>query len=175
MSERGARDDAFPLRPYLPRDVMALRELFAASIEELTQDDYTEDQRAAWASRAEDAEAFGQRLASAVTLVVEVEGEYLGFATLKDNAVLDMLYVHPYHVGIGVGSALADALERIASARGAEVLTVEASDTSVEFFEGRDYTGKSRNVVPIDDEWLSNTTMTKDLKPAAPAGAEKDA
>ena len=39
----------YPLRPFLPGDTMALRELFAQSIEELTQDDYDEEQRAAWA------------------------------------------------------------------------------------------------------------------------------
>jgi len=48
----------YPLRPFLPADTMALRELFAQSIEELTQEDYDEDQRAAWASAAEDAAEF---------------------------------------------------------------------------------------------------------------------
>ena len=48
----------YPLRPFLPADPLALRELFAASVEELTQEDYDEDQRAAWVAFAEDAEAF---------------------------------------------------------------------------------------------------------------------
>ncbi len=37
-----------------------LAELFVASIEELTGEDYDEGQRAAWASTAEDIEAFGE-------------------------------------------------------------------------------------------------------------------
>ena len=49
---------SYPLRPFLPGDTIALRELFAQSIEELTADDYDEDQRVAWASTAADAEAF---------------------------------------------------------------------------------------------------------------------
>ncbi len=56
----------FPLRPFLPGDTMALRELFAQSIEELTQDDYDEDQRIAWVSAAEDADAFSERLGAIV-------------------------------------------------------------------------------------------------------------
>ena len=40
--------DDFPLRPFLPADTMALRDLFAQSIEELTAEDYDEDQRLAW-------------------------------------------------------------------------------------------------------------------------------
>ncbi|HPG89676.1 MAG TPA: GNAT family N-acetyltransferase [Hyphomicrobium sp.] len=163
--------DDFPLRPFLPGDTVALRELFAQSIEELTQDDYDEDQRAAWASTAEDANAFAQRLAQSLTLVVQVDGEYLGFGSLKDNKTIDMLFVHPYYAGEGVGTALLTALEKIAAARGAESLSVDASDTAQAFFEGHGFAGTLRNSVPRDDQWLSNTTMIKLLKPAASSGA----
>lgn len=154
-----------PLRPFMPADTMALRELFAASIEELTQEDYDEDQRVAWASAAEDAQAFARRLGAMVTLVVMIEGEYAGFGSLKDNKVLDMLFVHPYHAGEGVGTALCDALERIAAARGATEIAVDASETAAPFFEDRGYVATRRNSVPIEDQWLTNTTMVKKLTP----------
>ncbi|WP_291151036.1 GNAT family N-acetyltransferase [Hyphomicrobium sp.] len=154
---------SYPLRPFLPADTMALRELFAQSIEELTAEDYDEDQRAAWASTAVDAEAFAERLGSMVTLVVQVDGEYAGFASLKSNNIFDMLYVHPYHAGQGVGAALSDAIERLARGRGASEITVEASDTAVPFFEARGYQAKQRTMLPRDDLWLANTTMTKQL------------
>jgi putative acetyltransferase len=157
----------FPLRPFLPGDTMELRELFAQSIEELTQDDYDEDQRLAWITAAEDANEFQTRLAQMLTLVVQVEGEYLGFASLKDNKTIDMLFVHPYYAGEGVGSALLAALEKIAAARGAESISADASDAAQEFFEKRGYAAMQRNSVPLEDEWLSNTTMTKRLKPQA--------
>ncbi|MDX2288706.1 MAG: GNAT family N-acetyltransferase [Hyphomicrobiaceae bacterium] len=161
-----------PLRPLLPKDILALRELFAQSIEELTQDDYDEDQRVAWASLAADAEAFARRLTASTTLVVDLDGELAGFASLKDNTRLDMLYVHPYTAGQGIGSALAEAVEKIAAARGAKTVTVDASETAVAFFEGRGYIATARNAVPVDDQWLTNTTMTKILeKPGAESGA----
>lgn len=158
-----------PLRPFLPKDVLALRELFAQSIEELTQDEYDEDQRAAWASKAADPQAFGQRLGSETTLVVEIDGEYAGFGSLKDNRVIDMLYVHPYFAGRGVGTALADALEKLAKGRGSSEISVDASDAAQVFFEERGYVAQSRNSVPVEDQWLMNTTMTKSL-----GTAEKD-
>lgn len=161
-----------PLRPFIPADVMHLRELFAQSIEELTQDDYDEDQRIAWASVAADADSFARRLASMLTLVVQIEGEYAGFASLKDNTRLEMLYVHPDFAGQGVGATLADALERIAAARGAKDITVDSSDTAAMFFEGRGYKPLQRNSMPVDDQWLANTTMKKDLAPAA-KGSDK--
>ena len=153
----------YPLRPFLPADTMALRELFAQSIEELTADDYDEDQRVAWAATAADAEAFAERLGGMVTLIVQVDGEHAGFASLKNNDTFEMLYVHPHFAGQGVGRALADAIERLAQARGAKEITVEASDTAEPFFEGRGYVGSQRNMIPRDDLWLPNTTMKKQL------------
>lgn len=158
--------DDFPLRPYLAADTMALRELFAQSIEELTQDDYDEDQRLAWVSSAQDAEEFAARLSGMLTLVVQLDGEYLGFASLKDNTHIDMLFVHPYYASKGVGSTLMSALEAIAAARGTEAVTVDASDTAMAFFERRGFEATQRNSIPLDELWLSNTTMTKRLKAA---------
>ena len=44
----------FALRPYLPQDTPVLADIFRASIEELTEDDYTPPQQEAWASAADD-------------------------------------------------------------------------------------------------------------------------
>jgi putative acetyltransferase len=159
----GFSGDEYPLRPFVAADTMALRELFAQSIEELTQEEYTEEQRLAWVGQAVDSDAFADKLGKQLTLIVQVAGDYLGFATLKDNTMIDMLYVHPHHAGLGVGTALIDALEKIATARGTAELTVEVSDTAVPFFESRGYVASSRNLLAIDDEWLSNTTMKKAL------------
>lgn len=153
----------YPLRPFLAADALALRDVFGQSIEELTADDYDEEQRLAWMATAEDGAEFAKRLGGMLTLLVQVDGEYLGFGSLKDNKTIDMLYVHPHHAGAGVGTALLTALERIAAARGASALSVEASDTAQPFFERRGYQPVQRNSTPIDDQWLYNTTMTKTL------------
>ncbi len=152
-----------PMRPFLIADTPRLQDLFAQSIEELTQDEYDEDQRLAWITRAADAEAFANRLGSNLTILVEQDGEILGFASLAGNKEIDMLYVHPYAVGQGVGSALVEAMEKLAAARGAENLSVDASDTAHEFFSRRGYADVRRNTIPLDNVWMSNTTMTKPL------------
>jgi putative acetyltransferase len=159
-----ARDRSKPaLRPFLPTDAAALAEIFQASIEELTSDDYSDAQAAAWASKADDAEAFGARLAKDLTLVATVEGSPVGFASLKGNEHIEMLYVHPVVAGQGVGAMLYDALEKLASARGAKRLTVDASDTAEDFFRRRGFLPQRRNTIPVEDEWLANTTMEKRL------------
>lgn len=162
---------ALPMRPFLKADTPRLQDLFANAIEELTQDEYDEEQRLAWITRAADAEAFAKRLIANVTILVEQDGEILGFASLAGGKEIDMLYVHPDAVGQGVGSALLGAMEKLAAARGAQALFVDASDTAHEFFTRRGYADVRRNTVPIDNVWVSNTTMTKPLAAQKPAAA----
>jgi putative acetyltransferase len=151
------------MRPMLPTDVPLLAEIFRAAIEELTAEDYSEAQQEAWAETADDLDAFGEKLAAELTLVATSGGSAVGFASLADNARIDMLYVHPAAAGQGAGGMLIDALEKLAAGRGTKEISVEASDTARGFFEKRGFTAKSRNTVFRSGEWLANTTMVKPL------------
>ena len=153
----------YALRPFLPRDTAMLAEIFRASIEGLTEDDYNPAQQEAWASVADDEKAFGERLAKHLTLIATVEGSPIGFAALEDNKNIDMLYVHPAVAGQGVGAMLYDALEKLAASRGASHLTVEASDSALGFFQRFGFVPEQRNTVSIGNEWLANTSMKKTL------------
>jgi putative acetyltransferase len=158
------------MRPMLPADVPLLAEIFRSSIEELSADDYTEAQREAWSAAADDEQAFGARLAGALTLVATLDGAAIGFASLADEMRFDMLYVHPAASGLGAANMLCDALEKLAASRGSKELSVDASDSARGFFERRGFAAKTRNTVMLAGEWLANTTMVKRLAPAAPAG-----
>lgn len=151
------------LRPFLPADATLLREIFRDSIEELTSDDYTEAQQEAWASAADDAAEFRDKLSGQLTLVATLEGSPVGFASLEGKDKIGMLYVHPAATGQGVGAMLVDALEKLAGARGTAKLTVDASDSARGFFEKRGYVAQQRNSISIGDEWLANTTLQKPL------------
>jgi putative acetyltransferase len=149
-----------------------LTAIFAAAIEELTGDDYSEAQQQAWVSAADDEEKFGKRLAGELTLIATLQNSPVGFASLRGNDHIDMLYVHPSATGQGVASMLCDALEKLAGGRGAKSLTVDASDNAEGFFAKRGYVGKQRNTVTVNGEWLANTTMQKTLgEVAAPGGS----
>jgi putative acetyltransferase len=156
------------LRPKLAEAPPMLAALFAASIEELTGDDYSEAQQEAWVQAAGDEEAFGKRLAGQLTLIATIQSSPVGFASLKGADHIDMLFVHPSVAGQGVATMLIDALEKLAGARGAKTLTVDASDTAEPLFRKRGYTPKQRNTVSLNGEWLANTTMQKALADNAP-------
>lgn len=150
------------LRPFLPDDVPILAAIFAASIQELTGDDYSEAQQESWMAAAE-TEEFGKRLAADLTLIATLDGSPVGFASLRGTNHIRMLYVHPAVSRRGIATMLVDALEKLAGGRGAAALTVDASDTAQNFFAKRGYVAMQRNSVTINDEWLANTTMKKTL------------
>jgi putative acetyltransferase len=158
--------EAYPrvaLRPFVAADTPLLADIFRESIAELTGDDYSEAQQDAWAAAAEDEAAFGKRLADALTLVATLGGSPVGFAALEGAEHIDMVYVHPAVARQGVGALLIDALEKLAGARGAGGLVVEASDSARTFFETRGYEAQQRNSVSLNGEWFANTTMRKTL------------
>jgi putative acetyltransferase len=157
------------MRPYLAADAPVLAEIFRASIEELTGDDYSATQQDAWASLADDVDEFGARLEKSLTLLGTIDGSPVGFASLEGIDHIDMLYVHPTAAGHGVGSMLIDALEKLAKARGATLLSADVSDSAEAFFKRRGFVPKQRNSVPLGNEWLANTTMEKKLAANEPA------
>src|ERR1700726_2202570 len=159
------------LRPFLAEDTPVLAAIFAASIEELTGEDYNHAQQEAWISAVDDEEQFGKRLAGELTLIATLQNSPVGFAALKGADHIDMLYVHPGAAGQGVASVLVEALEKLAGARGAKSLNVDASDNAAEFFEKRGYVANQRNTVTVNGEWLANTTMQKTLGDGAKPGA----
>jgi putative acetyltransferase len=153
----------FALRPYLPQDAQILADIFRASVEELTEDDYTPAQQDAWASSADNQEEFAARLGKHLTLIATMEGSPVGFISLDGPTEIGLFYVHPAVAGQGVGAMLYGAVEKLSAARGTAHLSVDASDTAREFFERKGFTPQQRNTVSVGNEWLSNTTMKKTL------------
>ena len=154
---------AVSLRPYLPADAKRCAEIYRASIEELAADDYDEAQRQAWAARADDEAGFGKILGETLTLIAFVGGAAAGFASLKGADFIQMLFVDPEYARKGAGTELVEALTRLARARGATTLTVEASEVAKPLFDKLGFVAQSRNLKHIGGEWLANTTMSKAL------------
>ena len=154
------------LRPMLPADAPVLAAIFRAAIETLAAEDYSPAQLEAWIAAADDEDGFARKLGGQLTLIATVEREPAGFASLKDNDYLDMIYVRPEFAGRGVAKTLVEALETLAAARGQAKLTADVSDAARDFFAHRGYTAVRRNTVELNGQWLGNTTMEKSLPPA---------
>ena len=127
------------LRPMLPSDAAYLAAIYRASVMELASDDYSEAQQEAWAETSSDPD-FPVKLSNQLTLVATVASAPVAFISLKGPDHIGMLYVHPGVARQGVASMLYDAIEKLAAARGAKQLTVDASDTARPFFEKQGFT-----------------------------------
>ncbi|OYX14474.1 MAG: GNAT family N-acetyltransferase [Rhizobiales bacterium 32-66-8] len=163
MSSGKSAAPAPGLRPYLASDAPVLAGIFRAAIEDLTGEDYSPDQQEAWAAAADDDTAFAARLDGQLTLVATLSGQPVGFIALKDDKLIDLLYVHPAAIGKGVATLLCGAAETLAKARGTSVLIVDASDTALGFFQKRGFEAQRRNTVSVGPVWFGNTTLTKRL------------
>ena len=141
-----------------------LAEIFRASVEELTEDDYNPAQQEAWAAVADDLEAFAARLGKHLTLIATMEGSPVGFISL-DAPDRDRPVLRASRGGrAGRRHACSTTRSRSLPPRAAPPhLTVDASDTAREFFKRRGFTAEQRNTVSVGNEWLSNTTMKKKL------------
>lgn len=152
------------LRPMLPADAPMLAEIMHESVMEMTGDDYNAEQQEAWAAVAQERET-AERLVKQLTLVATLAGSPVGFISLQGTDKIDMLYVHPAAAGQGAGALMLDAIEKLAGARGAKALSVEASDNALPFFQKHGFAGQQRNSISLYGEWLANTTMKKSLVP----------
>ena len=124
------------LRPFLPADVPMLAEIFRASIEELTADDYSDPSARPGPPRRGRGRV--RRAARQGLDPARHDGRLAGRLRLaRGPERLDMLYVHPAAAGHGVGSMLIDALEKLAASRGAPRLTADVSDSAEDFFKRR--------------------------------------
>ena len=171
-ANRDVEDMSVPatLRPMLAADVPVLAAIFQASIEELTEEDYDEGQRAAWAGQADDEVAFGAKLQGCLTLVAVLQGAPVGFVALAGKDRLDMLYVYPAAARQGIATMLVGAIETLAAGRGAKQLEADASDTARPLFEALGYEPVLRQTVTVGGLWLGNTRMRKVLDIKAPPG-----
>ena len=161
MTARGKPQ--FALRPYLPQDTPFLAEIFRASVEGLTEDDYTPAQQDAWMGEADDLESLAERFGKHLTLIATMDGTPVGFISLDAPTEIGLFYVHPDVAGQGAGRMLYEAIEKISAARGTPHLSVDASDIARDFFAHRGFTAEQRNSVSVGNEWLGNTTMKKKL------------
>lgn len=123
------------LRRYRPDDAAATWRVFYDAVHRTAAADYSPEQIAAWAPDDADLDAWRARRAASWTIVAVVDGRVAGFSDLTDDAVLDMLFVHPDAARRGVARALVDAVVAEARHRGVARLTVRASRTARPAFE----------------------------------------
>jgi putative acetyltransferase len=130
------------LRRYgAPDDADTTFAVFQAAVRQTAATVYDPQQIEAWAGPPHpDLTGWDARRRQAATLVAEADGRVVGFADLRDDGLVDMLFVHPGAGGRGVARRLVEAIQADARARGLTVLRTFASRSAKPAFERLGFT-----------------------------------
>jgi GNAT superfamily N-acetyltransferase len=101
-------------------------------------------------------------LVNLYTIVCEVDGVCVGLGVLHD-AEIKRVYVDPDAQGSGVGDAIMSALEAEAIRRGLVRVRLEASPSSVSFYERRGYAPSVEERMAVGDAAFHFIPMTLEL------------
>ncbi len=138
------------IRPAVPGDAVHILRTHQASIAELCSGHYTPGQIEAWIG-PRTADDYVKALEAARVYVAEEGSQLVGFAMVDVKAgIVLATYVHPDHVGRGVGSLLLGAVEAEAESSGLTKLWLNATLNSVPFYQARGYEslGPATNTLP---------------------------
>ena len=125
---------------------------------------YTEEQIAAW-SAGFTTETMLNAISQSISLVVEVNGEIAGFATLvdrgEDSGAMDLFYVDPKFARRGVGKLLVRAIEDEARQREMSAIWADSSDAAVYRLQQLGYRAHERYKKTVGTVVFKNTWMRK--------------
>ncbi len=130
---------AATIRRATPADAEQITLVHVASIRTLCAKDYTPEQIDAWAGWKSPDQYRAAMAAGELFFVAEIDGRVVGFSVLFGHEV-KAVYLHPDHVGRGIGRQLLEAVEAEARSAGVPELKLTSTLTSVRFYESCGYT-----------------------------------
>jgi len=154
----------FNIRPYFTSDAEQTARVFHDAVHIGATRFYSEAQRQAWAPEIPKPPLWGARLANTTTMVAEKNNQILGFMSLTGAGMLDMAYVAPAAMGMGVADELYEEIVHIANSRDLVALGTEASFMARRFFLKQGWREITEQVIERNGVELTNFLMAKYLK-----------
>jgi putative acetyltransferase len=148
------------IRPYKAQDRAACAAVFYRAVREGAAEQYSPEQRAAWAPADKADTATPDRLLDQHCWVAEQNGQITGFMSLTPSGYLDMAFVLPEAKGKGVADALYRALMTRAKQDKIENLTVHASHGARHFFEKHGWQVDHQENHPVNGQTLERFQMS---------------
>ncbi len=127
------------IRKYQAGDEIEIGQIYYDAVHELTRDDYSEEQRKAWATPIDSDAAWATKWRKRCELkqpwVAVVGDEVVGFIEFEEDGHIECTYVSPAHAGKGHMSAIMKRIFEEARKSKLIRLYAEVSITARPFFE----------------------------------------
>lgn len=155
----------FLIRSYEKADLAKLFNIMHAHTQSLCGEDYTQEQIEAWISFDEsDAIRQNSTLSNNYTLVAEVLGEPIGFATLyPKQGHIQRLCVLPHPEHAQIVQALLTAMEKYVRNLQLEQITIQTSLSTQAFFKSQNFILIEKENLPIVSLDIPMLVMMKKL------------
>lgn len=145
------------------QDLPELQALFTQTIQHVCSSDYTPEQIQAWTAGVKNTEKWLDIISGQLVLVAETAHQIVGFATLYQDHLIDLLYVHHLHQRQGIAQRLFSALEKEAKQQNQSVLVANVSKTAVPFFKANGFEIMKEQTNLRQNVELVNYLMQKQL------------
>ncbi|MGL1922538.1 MAG: GNAT family N-acetyltransferase [Hyphomicrobiales bacterium] len=151
------------IRNFDAKDAAEAAILFYNSIRIGTVDYYNKSQRHAWAVKIPDTDNWCARLTSQQTFIAEFKNQIIGFMTIDDNGYIDLAFVSPNQIRIGVASMLYAEVEKYAIKHRLNTLTTQASLMAKPFFNKMGWLVVEQQTIIRQNIPIDNFLMEKSL------------
>ncbi len=119
-------------------DAIELARLTRATIRTINANDHPESVIDAW-SKGNTAAAYRTMMKERLQYVAVEDDTIIGFVDMLPNGELTSLYVHPAHIGKGIGKLLLTFIEEIAKNKGMKKLHCQSSENAKDFYRKHGY------------------------------------
>lgn len=119
-------------------DANELKEIFRTTVQKVNCKDYPEKHIQVWSEVADEFD-WSTIFDTQKVWVVERNNEIAGFSSLKPDGLLNLMYVHYNHQGMGVATLLEKTILSEAKAQKNKTIWASVSKTARPFFKARGY------------------------------------
>lgn len=150
------------IRQYRLTDAADTLAIFLAAVTEIAAADYTTEQIQAWARPQErELSIWHAAMQARNSYIATVDGEPAGFSDVGPQGYIDMMFVSPRFLRLGVARQLMEHLEDHARSVGMPALTANVSITARAFFERSGFIVEAEQHPVMAGVQLSNYAMKK--------------
>lgn len=138
-----------------------IQSLFKETILYTCQKDYTVNQRNTWASSINNIDKWKLAIQNEYFIIALQNEKIIGFGSLKNGNYLNLLYVHPNYLKVGIASNIYEELKKESLRLKYKKLEADVSITALPFFEKKGFKVLKKNYNIIDGLEIINYKMSE--------------